>query len=284
MTAARGANDEPCAAGMPPSPEERWARSSPAERAAPLLRVSTPADARAALDAARDLSVVHPGGVRWLALQQAALPGAVVITVAGIGWWFRPGPSSALLVISGPLVVLAGTTWLPLARASGVEHEPRPPHRRWWARFAAPALTAAALLAVGVASWRVDSSLERWWSVALTVLVASLAAVEWRRATGRLASATGPAVRWPPGAEAFALLSCLAKAGVVLESWLVECAGMREDVGRRWVARLVEDDLVERVWFGRGVEVGDEGEDMLEVWRAELEALAAGGSAPPETS
>ncbi|MGL5912093.1 MAG: hypothetical protein ACRCZP_18965, partial [Phycicoccus sp.] len=250
-------------------------------RAVPLLRVGTPDDARAALDAACDVSVVHRVGARWQAAARAANHLLAVGFGAGVGAWVGPGPMPEWFVLVGMASVLTGAVWLPSARTGRVENgDPTP-------KF--PRLVFTGMLALFVAAavvgWQLGTRPAVWWVAALLLIPIVPAVVSYRLALRHLNSLIRPPVVWPPGSEAFALLSCLVEAETILDSWLIECAGMPLGVGQAWIARLLEDGLVEhggpRALGGRGLRITADGRAVRSAWRRGLTASAHKRRLPP---
>ena len=171
------------------------------------------------------------------------------------------------------LVVLALVLVLQPSCARMVGLTPRASAR--WARWAGPVswtALVAGFLAIGF---------DPWWFVGLLtagVLVhGAVPVVRWRRAVRRGASSE---CRWPRGAEAFAILSILARADSVAPDRLSAIAGLEPAAGERWLHRLRS----ERSSSGgrrRHRLIGDErvgltvpGRERLERMRADLERLA----------
>ncbi len=183
--------------------------------------------------------------------------------------------------------------------------------RRLWVReaFVGFALGISALAVAGSVQFFRDDELPTWWFLlTLMILVGNLSVtvqgVLWRAVPGpgvvprmgparwqwyrglwrRPAPAPTPPAAWPPGSEAYALLSGAASVESVASSWLCERVGMSPTVGAQWVTVLARQG-----WLtGGGNVLGiarlpevhlmatDAGRERLAQERVRLERLARG--------
>ena len=166
----------------------------------PLTPISTPEAARAALTAEANTSVVDPAGMRWL--------------------WVR---ALDLLVVAALVVaaVVAAVQFTTSGRLPG-----------WWL-----ILMLLALLVNGSIGY-LPEALSR--SLPAPELIPPFGPARWRwyRQLRHQPAAVPAPAHWPPGAEAYALLSAAATVQSVAPSWLCERVGLRADVGAAWVASL----------------------------------------------
>jgi len=237
-----------------------------------LLLVTDPRGARTALDTADRLVLLDARATVWQVVERLAIGSIFMAWMAAAtaadadadfpirGWWLITFPFVAIVVVSavcsrrvgmslsGRERLLDGLAWAALAVA-GLS----------WA-LAEPKTRGAVLVVV-----------------AFAVVFALIPVVRWQRATHRAKGVEG----WPPGAQAFALLSLLGRAGAVAPGRLIGLAGLSSDGGDRWLLRLRAEHSVfggrRRHWV-----LGDEraritplGQERLHRMRAELERVAA---------
>jgi hypothetical protein len=242
-----------------------------------LLLVATPHDARAALDAGERLVLPDGRGTAWLAADRL-VTGAwyVVLLATALGQDTAGGdfPSARLLVL---LALGVPVLLLDLACSRAVGLRPRQVRASWWAR-------GAQGLAAGVAVFvlvNLGSSSVTWRGPVLAVgvlLYSSAPVVGWWRASHR---GGGAPVEWPPGSQAFALLSVLARVEGVTADRLLTLNGLPPVNGDRWLDRLRSEQALyggrRRHWVVGDTLVGltAPGRERLDRMRADLERLAA---------
>lgn len=212
-----------------------------------LTSASTPEAARAVLRAEAETSVLHPTGLRWRVVRRM---GQVVQLAAWV--WL-------LVVLVGTVLVGDGTG---LAMAPVM------------------ALLAASLL-TGLVPWarlRADPTPQSLPSSRRERLRLSLAAVR-----GELV--VTPGASWPPGSEAFALLSTASATDGIDGAWLLDRTALPAQVGARWLDALTGSGWLDggRTLLGGRVRrpwrITDDGRDRLAEERARLQSLAAARSA-----
>ena len=184
--------------------------------------------------------------------------------------------------------------------------------RGWWLRepsFLVAAGLGMAVIAVGVYLLARPDKLVRLWTVlpagALLIKLLKLWAQAVTRAVprgndrwlgSRLRMHTAPRAvpapprpaSWPPGAEAYAVLSAAAAVATVNPAWLAERLGLPTAIGAQWVSTLRRYD-----WLAGGghilglarlpelhVHLTPTGHARLEQERARLTALAATPPSP----
>lgn len=211
----------------------------------PVPGVATAEDARRALRAVQQVTVVHRAGGWW---QLASVVGFVVSLLlwGWMAWAWATGPMEGIttphfLLLTGALGLSNGAAWL----ESSALVRARP---RWEAG-------------------RVPSPARR----ALLRLVPPLGL--------RMEAPAGPGA-WPPGTEELALLAVAARTRGIAPDWLYDRAGMSWEVGDSWLAPMVRTGLLTggvRSWrAGHGlVTVTEDGRERLAEILAGLEALAA---------
>lgn len=210
-----------------------------------LTPIATPDAARAALRAEATTSVADPVGLRRLWVGD--LYGLLVTVLA--------------LVALGAFIRFAARGFLP-------------PFPVWPMLLLAP-LSAAMpwLLAVLTRAEPARGELPRW----------PLARVRWHLDIRRAPATVPPPARWPPGSEAYAVLSAAAAATSVAPSWLRERVGLLSVVGGQWVHALTRQGWLTgggnlfgiARWPELHVQISDAGRERLERERARLQALAA---------
>jgi hypothetical protein len=229
--------------GYPPMPMLQWATPGWPRNGA-LTPVTSPEAARLTLRAESESSVLDPVGMRRLWLRE--LDSAVILAV------------TALVVISSVQFFRGGESpW-------------------WWLLL----LPLSLLFNLGIAFRE-----SFWGAVPGTGVIPRPGPARWRwyRSLRREpVPAPSPPAAWPPGSEAYALLSGVAGVRSVALSWLCERVGMSPTVGAEWVAVLVQQG-----WLtGGGHPFGmtrvpeahlmatDAGRERLARERARLERLA----------
>jgi hypothetical protein len=252
--------DEPRVDEAPPEPGQDY-----------LVGVADPAGARTALDTADRLVLLDGRATAWQVVDRLAMAGfygtlMVAAAYADGGysttaWWVVGLAAVLFLVVSSACSRRVGMT------LSGRERS------------------------LDVLAWGAVVVVVLWWALAerssrglvvvpalLVVAFAFAPVVRWRRAIRRATGIEG----WPPGAQAFALTSVLARAGAVAPDRLIALAGLTPVNGDRWVERLRAEQAVSggrrRHWV-----LGDErvrltppGHERLHRMREELERVAAG--------
>lgn len=209
-----------------------------------LTSAETREAARAVLQAEGETSVLDPRGPRRL-------------------WW-----GDGAFVVA--LLLVAASVW------AGVEffRTGDPPA---WVLFIGPAvvflnlgsdyLTVRVTRAVPAAGVVARTGTARW---------------RWRRALRQQPAVVPPVADWPPGSEAYALLSGAGSVQSVAPMWLGERVGLPPEIGAKWI------DLLKREgWLTGGghvlrssrlperhVELTDAGRDELETERDRLRELA----------
>lgn len=207
----------------------------------PLTSVSTPEAARAVLRAEAETSVLHPTGLRWRVVRR-----------------------------TGQAVRLVGWLWLvvTLVRAVLGGDDPALP-------VGPVAVMLVASLATGAVPWsrlRADPSPGSLPSTRAGRVRLTLAALR-----GELA--VTPAASWPPGSEAFALLSTVAATDGIDRPWLLDRARLPQRTGEQWLAALARSGWLrggEPMLGGRlrqPVRITPLGQDRLGAERARLQAL-----------
>ncbi|NYG07901.1 hypothetical protein BJ986_002388 [Phycicoccus badiiscoriae] len=214
-----------------------------------LTPISTPDAARYALAAEAETSVLDPAGMRRLWVRDLSALVALVLAVLMAVLAVRGiayGESEDVLPILVPFMIVVN-----LANASSVFF---------------PAALCRALPAPGV--------------------IPKLPAARWRwyRQLRQEPTTAAPSGAWPPGAEAYALLSGAASVHSVAASWLCERAGLPAVVGAAWIASLRGQG-----WLNGGgrtlglaslpethLQVTPAGRAALQAERARITALAAG--------
>ena len=238
-----------------------------------LVAVADPAGARAALDTAERLVLLDGWATAWQVVDRLAMAGFyVTLMVAAADADADRGDSTLAWWVVGLAAVLFVLVSSVCSRRVGMS------------------LSGRERL-LDVTAWGAVLAVVLWWSLvqpssrgvavvpALLVVAFALApVVRWRRAIRRATGVEG----WPPGAQAFALLSVLARAGAVAPDRLVALAGLTPVNGDRWIGRLRAEQAViggrRRHWV-----IGDErvrltapGHERLHRMREELERVAAG--------
>ncbi|HZB68716.1 MAG TPA: hypothetical protein VE503_15000, partial [Ornithinibacter sp.] len=166
----------------------------------PLTPIRTPATARAALTAEENTSVVDPAGMRWLWLRELDLPVAVTVVVGA---------------------VVAGVQFNTNGHTPG-----------WWL-----ILFPLAIL-VHLSAGYLPSALSRSLPAPELIPRFGPARLRWYRQLRHQPSVVPPPAQWPPGAEAYALLSAAATVQSIAPSWLCERVALPPDAGAQWVAEL----------------------------------------------
>lgn len=239
-----------------------------------LLPDRGPEAARQVLRAAGDIRVWDGRATAWLVLQRlleaAGMAAFLVGVVAGsvlVGrWvWIVLGAGTLLLAFEGPTTRLAGA-------------EPRRwPTRRRVAGFAA---VVAAVVVLAIVPPDVSSSTGNWPQLG-TLLVLALSyflapVVRWAWSLRRVAGATP----WPDGAQAYAVLSVLARVQWMHRVRVAELAGMPLEQCDAWVGACAARGLVvrpaRRAFLTRHPEITAAGLARLDAWTAELTQRAAG--------
>ena len=234
-----------------------------------LLGVSTPADARVALDAADRLVLLDGRATAWRVAERLALAlfALAVMAATGTGdgsligsWWLLGLGILPVLLLS----VLS-------SRTAGMTTSLCP---RW-----VDVLAWGVLVGV-VFGWSQAEPATGWFGVLIVVAVLGYAlvpAVAWGIATRRAGGVQG----WSPGSQAFALLSVLDCAGSVAPERLIALAGLTPGNGDRWVERLRSEQSVtggrrrHRVLGDQHVRLTPPGHERLRRMRGELERVAA---------
>ncbi len=239
----------------------------------PLLSVADPRGARVALDTAARLVLLDGRATVWQVVDRLATAG-FYLTLLGAAahldtdrgspttaWWVVGLAAVLFLVVSGVCSRRVGMS------LSGRE--------RWLDVLAWGAVVAMVLW------WVLAQPSSRGVAVVPALLVVAFALVpvaRWRRAIRRATGIEG----WPPGVQAFALLSVLDRAGEVAPERLIALAGLTPVNGDRWLERLGAEQAVtggrRRHWVlgDQRVRVTPPGHERLRRMRAELERVAAG--------
>ena len=242
-----------------------------------LLTVAGPDDARAALHAADRLVLPDGRATAWLVadrLVSGAWYVALLATALDQDTAGGDFPSTLLKVVlaAGVLVILVD---LACTRAAGVR-----PRRQWESRWS----WLGQVLGIAVVVFMLAS--QSFEVRALVVVLgagvlgyAAVPVVRWLRASRRVG---GPSTAWPPGAQAFALLSVLARVEAIAPDRLVGVTHLDAASGPEGLERLRAEGSV----HGGGRRhplVGDQlvgltasGRERLDGMRAELERLASG--------
>lgn len=211
-----------------------------------LTALSTPDAARAALRAEAETSVLDPVGMRRLWLRELYLVLAVcvaVLMVVASVQYLRDGASPRWWF---PLVVLVV---LPLRLTQA------------WALSLCRAIPGPGVVP------RLGPARLRWYA---------------RLGRAPAPAPTAPAA-WPPGSEAYAVLSGAGSVEAVTATWLFERIGLHPAVGRQWVAVLLRQGWLTGGGRVLGMErlpelhltLTEEGRSTLGAERARLQALAA---------
>src|ERR671910_3698301 len=166
----------------------------------PLTSISTPEAARAALTAEANTSVMDPVGMRRLWVRELDL---LVV---------------AALVVGG---VVAGVQFNTNGHTPG-----------WWL-----ILFPLAIL-VHLSAGYLPSALSRSLPAPELIPRFGPARLRWYRQLRHQPSVEPPPAQWPPGAEAYALLSAAATVQSIAPSWLCERVALPPDAGAQWVAEL----------------------------------------------
>lgn len=207
-----------------------------------LSSATTPEAARAVLQAERETSVLHASGLRWLVARRVGL--AVFLLV----WLFLTvtfvggliGGDEARLA-EGPVVV--GFVALVVTRLMP------------WAWL------------------RVDPSTQSLPPTRKERLRLDLTAL-------RGALTTAPAVTWPAGSEAYALLATAAMADEIDPPWLLDRAGLPAGVGAQWLefmgrwGWLAGGDASFGRWLQQPVRITDAGRERLDEELTRLRTIA----------
>ena len=113
--------------------------------------------------------------------------------------------------------------------------------------------------------------------VVIVLGLGAIRAIGFLRRPADSADPPDPAV-WPPGAEAYALVSTLAKAQSMTPAWHESVTGQPGYLIASWVNTLEDDGLLatERSWNGhiRRVAITPSGRDLLDLAREELRRIA----------
>jgi hypothetical protein len=167
---------------------------------APLTPISTPEAARAALAAEANTSVMDPAGMRRLWVRELDLLVVAALVVAGAS-------ATVQITINGQLP-------------------------GWWL------ILMPLTLLVHLSTGYIPGALSRSLPAPELIPRFGPARLRWyHQLRHQPAFAPAPA-RWPPGAEAYALLSAAATVQSVAPSWLCERVALPPDVGAQWVAAL----------------------------------------------
>ena len=242
-----------------------------------LLTVAGPDDARAALDASDRLVLPDGRATAWLAADRLVTGAWYFVFMATLLAQDTAGgdfPSLQLkLVLAAGVVV--GLLDLGCSRMVGLR--PRQTRESRWSWFAQ--VLAVALVVILVVSLDADPLLVGAVLAVGVVGYAAVPVVRWLRASRRV---RGEPVSWPPGAQAFALLSVLAGVEAIAPDRLVGIAHLDPASGQAWLERLRAEWSV----HGGGRRhplVGDQlvgltasGRERLDRMRGELERLASG--------
>ena len=229
--------------GYPPMPMMLWAAPGWPRNGA-LTPVTSPDAARLTLRAESETSVLDPVGMRRLWLRELNLVVALAVMV--------------LVIIASVQFFSDGETpW-------------------WWLLL----LPFSLLFNLGTAFMGA-----LWRAVPGPGVVPRMGPARWHWYRGlwrRPAPAPTPSAAWPPGSEAYALLSGAASVESVALSWLCERVGMSPTVGAQWVTVLARQGWV----TGGGNVLGiarlpevhvmatDAGRERLAQERVRLERLA----------
>ena len=159
----------------------------------PLTSISTPEAARAALTAEANTSVIDPVGMRRLWVRELDL-----LVVAG-------------LVVAGAVATVEFTT---NGQLPG-----------WWL------ILMLLTFLVNLSTGYLPAALSRSLPVPELIPPFGSARLRWYRQLRHQPAVVPAPAPWPPGAEAYALLSAVATVESVAPSWLCERVGLRADVG-----------------------------------------------------
>ena len=231
--------------GYPPMATLRWAPPGWPMNGA-LTPLTSPDAARLALRAESETSVLDPVGMRrlWLRDLNFLLAMALVILMLVAGWQLLLGSD---------------------------QHLPR-----WWLGVATAAFVLNSAHSYGTLLWR---------AVPRSGLVPRRWTARWRwyrRVWREPVPVPAPPAAWPPGSEAYALLSAAASVEWVTLGWLCERVGMSSSVGAQWVTVLSGEGWLtgggSLLGFARLPEVPvvarEAGRERLALERARLERLA----------
>ena len=166
----------------------------------PLTSISTPEAARAALTAEANTSVMDPVGMRRLWVRELDLLVVAALVLAG--------------VVAGVQVITN-------------RHTPG-----WW--FILMLLAMLVNLSIGY----LPEALSRSLPARELIPPSRPARLRWYRQLRHQSSVVPAPAQWPPGAEAYALLSAAATVQSIAPSWLCERVALPPDVGAQWVAEL----------------------------------------------
>ena len=231
--------------GYPPMPTMAWSTPGwPANGA--LTPVISPDAARLTLRAESETSVLDPVGMRRLWVREAAVGVALGIFVLAV-------VASVQFFHSGELPA-------------------------WWFLF---------MLMVLIGNVGVMFKSALWRAVPGPGVMPRLGPARWRwyRSLWREpVPAPSPPAAWPPGSEAYALLSGAASVESVALGWLCERVGMSPTVGAQWVTVLSRQGWLTGGGYPLGISrlpeeqvvATDAGRERLARERARLERLASG--------
>ena len=221
---------------------------------APLTPVVSADAARAALRAEAATSVLDPVSLRRL--------------------WVRELDPLIVVAVMVVLGVTASMAWL-----NGEERLPR-----WWLILN---LFLSIIITINVRGY-VPAALVRALPVPELIPPFGPARLRWYQQLHQQPAVVPSPAQWPPGAEAYALLSGAATVQSVAPSWLCERVALPADVGAHWVAALRWQGLLagggRRLGLSRLPElhlhITDAGRERLEAERSRFITLAGNDGRP----
>ena len=242
-----------------------------------LLAVADPDDARAALDAADRLVLPDGRATAWLVadrLVSGAWYIALLATALNQDTAGGDFPSTLLKVVlaAGVLILLVDVA---CTRAAGVR--PRRQRESRWSWLAQVLGTAVVVFVLAGQSVDVRALVGVLGAGVLGY--AAIPVVRWLRATRRVGGERAP---WPAGAQAFALLSLLARVEAIAPERLLGIADLDAASGQEWLERLRAEWSVHGgghrhpLVGGQPVGLTASGRERLDRMRAELQQLASG--------